>query len=144
MKPRVTDDEARKVIGGSWVFVEPASAAKHYRDACMDLLAARAELAEVRANCLRAYHVTLDGLGAPADEWPCNRVAMLAKELRAELERLRPIVDSVIKAQEAHDACELGRGNAAECDACDRMMEIADDLVRTERARRDGAGREGS
>jgi len=102
MTPRVTDARAKLIAE------DPLNAVVA-RDLAADLLAARAELAEVRA----------------------------------ELERLRPIVDSVIKAQEAHDACELGRGNAAECDACDRMMEIADDLVRTERARRDGAGREG-
>ena len=37
----------------------------------------------VEAAMLRAYHVTLDNLSAPAGEWPCNRVAALVRDLRA-------------------------------------------------------------
>jgi hypothetical protein len=36
----------------------------------------------LRDGPMRAYHVTLDALGAPEDEWPCNRVKMLVEQLR--------------------------------------------------------------
>ena len=38
--------------------------------------------ADERAGLLRAFHVTLDSLGAPSDEWPCNRVKLLFVEAR--------------------------------------------------------------
>ena len=44
--------------------------------------------ADREASVMRAYHVTLDNLGAPADPWPCNRVATLVRDLRARVAAL--------------------------------------------------------
>jgi len=128
MKPRVTDEERAKMKD----LAARMKAAYHRRFT---------ELTSTAAYAGDEMTDNASWLAAAAESM--HAMAAELAEVRAELERLRPIVDSVIKAQEAHDACELGRGNAAECDACDRMMEIADDRIRTERARRDGAGREG-
>ena len=38
--------------------------------------------ADERAGLLRAFHVTLDALGAPPDDWPCNRAKYLVAEAR--------------------------------------------------------------
>lgn len=38
---------------------------------------------EREKEMMRAYHVTLDGLGAPADQWPCVRVGKLFRAAEA-------------------------------------------------------------
>lgn len=43
-------------------------------------------------GAIAAYHATLDALGAPPDEWPCNRVGQLVRQLRDENERLARLV----------------------------------------------------
>ena len=48
MTQRVTDEQARRVIGGAFAFVEPPSAGEHYRDLAADLLDSRAEIAVLR------------------------------------------------------------------------------------------------
>ena len=45
---RITDEQARRVIGGAFAFVEPPSAGEHYRDLAADLLDSRAEIASLR------------------------------------------------------------------------------------------------
>lgn len=59
--------------------------------------AAEACVKEREAEILRAYHVTLDGYHAPANEWPCNRVAMLVKQYEARLAALREAVLGVLE-----------------------------------------------
>lgn len=68
---------------------------------------------EREAAILRAYHVTLDSLGAPADEWPCNRAKKLADEARregAQMERNEGqvrLANAVEKAQrEERERCD--------------------------------------
>ena len=38
---------------------------------------------EREQEMMRAYHVTLDGLNAPPNEWPCIRVKALVDSLRS-------------------------------------------------------------
>ena len=49
--------------------------------AAFTVLVAEARTDE-RAGLLRAFHVTLDALGAPPDDWPCNRAKYLVAEAR--------------------------------------------------------------
>jgi len=49
--------------------------------AAFTVLVAEARTDE-RAGLLRAFHVTLDALGAPPDDWPCNRAKYLVVEAR--------------------------------------------------------------
>jgi len=63
-------------------------------------------------------------------------------EARAELERLRPIVEAAVRAQEAWDVWDASDLAADPKDARE-WQEKHDASIRTERASRDGAGREG-
>jgi len=42
-----------------------------------------------KADAIRAYHVTLDALGAPSDEWPCNRAKAAIEQRDAVIAELR-------------------------------------------------------
>lgn len=43
---------------------------------------------ERQAKMMRAYHAPLDTIGAPSDEWPCNRASKMALALRESEARL--------------------------------------------------------
>lgn len=50
-----------------------------------DLASIRSKSEETQGP-IKAMHVTLDALNAPKDQWPCNRISALVKQLRDELE----------------------------------------------------------
>jgi hypothetical protein len=81
------------------------------------------------AAMLRAYHVTLDSLGAPADEWPCNRVAALVKGKNYEIEVL-DMRRSVLSNMLRYIAFVLAGDETADSQlAADRAKTQIDDLT---------------
>jgi hypothetical protein len=83
MSERVTNEQAQKIVGGAWCFVEPPDAAATFRDACLDLIDARADLAaltETHAKLRKGYAEACDGLNATS-----NRL----ETARADLARMR-------------------------------------------------------
>ena len=54
-----------------------------------------------RAAALRAYHITLDALGAPSDPWPCNR----AKALKESVLNARREQDAETRREIAKKVC---------------------------------------
>lgn len=89
--PKRTPEEIAKAVCGT--INGPAGCPGGYGDGpcpdCSEILAALREAADAgreegRAGAIRGYHVTLDSLGAPADEWPCNRAKKLADAARQE------------------------------------------------------------
>jgi len=80
-------------------------------------------------------------------------VARRIAEARAELERLRPIVEAAVRANAAWEKAYALPDDPPDDDTltkwdalqeAGRLEIAADDLAATERARRDGAGREGA
>ena len=92
LTPEALRERARTIVDSYNAFDSPVNGELlgRYADRLIEgivtaftALVAEARVDE-RANLLRAYHVTLDTLKAPADEWPCNRVNALVAEVRRE------------------------------------------------------------
>ena len=161
MTPRVTDEERAKFEEWNRAAAIPATDADDcvkpmglvniiMRERARAWQAARAELAEVRAaaagmavlwtcpDC--AFGFDAAHTEEPGGGYSCPACA--EDRLRAELERLRPIVEAAVRAQEAWDVWDASDCAGDPKDARE-WQEKHDASIRTERASRDGAGREG-